>query len=460
MSETAQEVELALDHRCRLAVVLGIGFMALFLALQLNAVDLEYAPQLKPAPLKGVESDYFDRHPIKWNVIPLSTVMKGPNEFDWSSLENKLHHASAAGKMMILRPVMDYFSPHHRLPLYLTNIPGATYTVPRDYAFLNYPQGATVPVYTNEATRAAITNFIRAFGEKYDGDPRIGFIEAGLIGTWGEWYSLNLIKYPQTTVPLEMKEEILQTYQDSFKRTKVLMRWPDKDLAERPFGYHDDWFAHWNSPDSLLKMQTKAGTNALSRWQTHPIGARLHPDFDTDYKSNSLDLSLVTEEKLLALIRRDHISWVRYPRPKPMSIPSVVMANLEKLAPKMGYELYVPTADWKLDTLRKSLQLSVAVTNTAVAPFYYSWQMEVGLWHNGKLQQTWPVDWDITRILPDEDSITYTATLNEFPRHLKNARLLLHVVNPMKSGFPLRFANQTQDADLDGWLTLGSIENN
>ncbi len=457
MSETAQEVELALDHRCRLAVVLGICLVAFFSSLRLDAAELEYAPQLKPAPLKGLESSH--QSTISWNVIPLSTVMKGPNEFDWSYLENKLNYSSAAGKMMILRPVMDYFSPHHRLPLYLTNIPGATYTVPREYAFLNYPQGATVPVYTNEFVRAAITNFIRAFGEKYDGDPRIGFVEAGLIGTWGEWYSLNLIKYPHTTVPLEMKEEILQTYQDSFKRTKVLMRWPDKDLAGRPFGYHDDWFAHWTSPDSLFRMQTKAGTNALSRWQTHPIGARLHPDFDTDYKSNSLDLSLVTEEKLLALIRRDHISWVRYPRPNPRYIPSVVLANLEKLAPKMGYELYVSTADWTLNKLGKNLQLSATITNTAVAPFYYTWQMEVGLWHNGELQQTWPVDWDITRILPGEDAIIYTATLNEFPRRLKNARLLLHVVNPMKSGFPLRFANQTQDADLDGWLTLGSVEN-
>jgi len=100
----------------------------------------------------------------------------------------------------------------------------------------------------------------------------------------------------------------------------------------------------------------------------------------------------------------------------------------------------------------------VTVTNTAVAPFYYPWQVEVGLWHDQKLQKTWPVDWDITRIIPGDGAITYTATLDEFPRRLKNARLLLHVVNPLKSGFPLRFDNTTQDQDFEGWLTLGNIE--
>jgi hypothetical protein len=34
---------------------------------------------------------------------------------------------------------------------------------------------------------------------------------------------------------------------------------------------------------------------------------------------------------------------------------------------------------------------------------------------------------------------------------------VLHVINPLAGGIPLRFANATQDADLDGWLTLGTF---
>jgi len=37
-------------------------------------------------------------------------------------------------------------------------------------------------------------------------------------------------------------------------------------------------------------------------------------------------------------------------------------------------------------------------------------------------------------------------------------RLALRVPNPLPKGRPLRFANTSQDADLDGWLTLGEVK--
>lgn len=42
------------------------------------------------------------------------------------------------------------------------------------------------PDYEDLRLRAALTNDIAALGARYDGDPRIGFITAGLLGTWGE----------------------------------------------------------------------------------------------------------------------------------------------------------------------------------------------------------------------------------------------------------------------------------
>jgi hypothetical protein len=32
--------------------------------------------------------------------------------------------------------------------------------------------------------------FIAALGRRYDGDSRIGFITAGLLGGWGEWHGM------------------------------------------------------------------------------------------------------------------------------------------------------------------------------------------------------------------------------------------------------------------------------
>ncbi|MGV3755264.1 MAG: DUF4832 domain-containing protein [Verrucomicrobiota bacterium] len=459
MSETAQEVELALDHRCRLAVVHGICLMALLCALNTHAATLQYAPQTNAVPLKGLERRPPGKSTIAWDYLLLRDVVSGPDEFVWDKLEAKLNRASSFGKQMILRPTMDVWSQYPVLPGYLTNLSGASIFIDGKTQPQSYPKGGIVPVYTNAATRAAMTNFINAFAEKYDGDPRIGFIEVGLLGTWGEWYNINIRSWPNSSVPLHLKREVLTAYQTHFKKTKLLMRWPDKDLGEFPFGYHDDWFAFWKTRDSLYQKQTNAGPETLFRWQTVPIGARLHPEFSSPDKVQQLPAQYATPAHLLGLIQRDHISWLRFSWDE-RYVPSNLRMDLEDLSSKMGYELHVPQADWRRETRPQQLHLSVTITNTAVAPFYYPWQVEVGLWHDEKLQQIWPVDWDITRILPGEDAITYTAILNGFPRRLKNARLLLHVVNPMKSGFPLRFANQTQDVDLDGWLTLGSIENN
>lgn len=457
MPEEVKEVELASDHRCRLAVVLGICLMAIFSPPDIHGASLQYTPQTNTVPLKGLERRAQVKSSITWEYLYLHQVMTGPNEFNWEHLESRLNRASAMGKQMILRPVMDVWSTYPVLPGYLTNIFGAAFKVDDKNYYIGYPKGGIVPVYTNSETRSAITSFIRAFGERYDGDPRLGFVEVGLIGTWGEWWNINVRSWPETSVPVELKREVLQSYQTYFKKTKVLMRWPDKDLAEFDFGYHDDWFAFWKIPDSLHKWQTRAGPEALERWKTQPIISRLHPEYDNREKNSSLPPDYFTKDHILSLIQRDHLSCIRLPSYRYGSIPTNVVTHLIELTPKLGYELYVPKADWKRDTAKKTLQLSVTITNCGVAPFYYPWTMEAGLYHKGSLQETWPIMWDITRIIPGEAAITYTATLPDFAPKENDANLLIRVINPLKQGPPLRFANTTQDADLDGWLTLGSI---
>jgi len=458
MAEETEEVALARDHRCCLAVVLSISLFVLLSAFSVHAVELDYAAQIKPAPLKGLASDLQHLNSFDWEYLPLRSVMTGSNEFDWKRLETLAERSSSKGKTVILRPVLDLYSTYSCVPNYLTNIEGATLRIEKSADFFGYPQNGIVPIYTHPAIRTAITNFIQNFADKYDGDPRIAFIEIGLIGTWGEWYNINMKKWPETMVQPEMATEVLQSYQNHFKKTKLLMRWPHKEFRPYPFGYHDDWFAEWRFRNSLYRSETNVGAAALTRWMTQPIGARLHPEFGNGNAVKYLDEE-ISQERLLGLIQRDHISWLR-PRKGDnwQDLPPALQKNLEALASKMGYELYVSHAEWMPES--GTLQLNTTITNTAVAPFYYPWTVEVGLWSDNKLQKTWTTDWDITRIIPGQDAITYEITLKEFPATSKDARFLLRVVNPLKNGFPLRFANKTQDADLDGWLTLGEIGKN
>eukprot|EP01052_Picozoa_sp_SAG31_P004428 SAG31_NODE_183_length_20987_cov_8.711078_12_plen_46_part_00 len=43
------------------------------------------------------------------------------------------------------------------------------------------------PNYADLHLIAALESFIAEFGRRYDADPRIGFVQVGLLGYWGEW---------------------------------------------------------------------------------------------------------------------------------------------------------------------------------------------------------------------------------------------------------------------------------
>ncbi len=479
MVEETEEVELARDHRCCLAVALSISnFMRSIITRHLILIlamwnwgisglgaELQYQTQTNASPLKGLEIDYEKNNTFIWRYLSLRSVMIGPNEFDWSSFETSLEKTSSQGRHQIIRPVLDLYSPQHHLPSFLTNQPRATYLIESPQTFFGYPKGGIVPVYSNANMRAAITNFITVFAAKYDGDPRIGFIEVGLIGTWGEWWNINMSRWPQTLVPPELTREVLELYQSQFKQTKILARWPDKDFSHYSFGYHDDWFAFWKNPGTFYKRLTNSGPAAVNRWKTEPVGARLHPEF-CDYDRGPLYLKEdVSVERFIQLIQRQHVSWIRLPYPDSLKMIQRVrppyyaaITNLIVAAQRTGYELYCSRSDWHQNG--KSLNLSVTITNTGVAPFYYPWKMELGLVQGGQPQKSWSTSWDIRRVIPGEGSVQYDITIDDFPFPPKQGKLALRIVNPLPKGYLLRFANKTQDADLDGWLTLGEIGKN
>lgn len=444
--------------RC-LSLILAILHWA---ALSGQGVELRYQTQTNLAPLKGLEIEYNRNNTFEWRYLSLRKVMTGPNEFDWSYLESSLEKTGSQGRHQIIRPVLDLYSPQHYLPTYLTNRPGATHLIEIPQTFFGYPKGGIVPVYSHADTRAAITNFITAFAAKYDGDPRIGFIEVGLLGTWGEWWNINMSTWPQTIVPPDLANEVLGLYQSQFKQTKILARWPDKEFGNYSFGYHDDWFAFWKKPDTFYNRLTNSNPSAISRWKTEPIGARLHPEF-SNYERGPLYTQEETSiERFVQLIQRQHVSWIRLPYPD--SLKNIqkyrppyysALTNLIIAAQKTGYELHCQRAGWALKG--STLHASVTITNTGVAPFYYPWKIEIGLIQDEKLTKAWPTSWNITRVIPSEGAVKYDITINDFPISLADGKLVLRIVNPLPNGFPLRFANETQDKDLNGWLTLGKV---
>jgi hypothetical protein len=341
---------------------------------------------------------------------------------------------------------------------------------------------------------AALESFIAEFGRRYDGDPRIGFVTIGLIGFWGEWHTWPMDGYTQETnvyraqpdpteenwMPsAETQERILQAYDEAFDTTRLLLRYPmlpNRGRSASPgkqvhyksmdfnMGYHDDSFAYntlfgedWYF---MGKMEWAGGIN---KWKEEPIGGELRPEIqiavwvDPPTRTDVEDFSAAVDDTHVSWLIAHDLFTVRSITPE----TPVYQAALAG-ARRMGYEFYVSAV--KLPDISSSDPLGVAIRlqNTGVAPFYYDWPVELGVGDStGKLITTYNPGWHITNIFPAAAGETpyvewdYSSATPQLDPGTYT--LLLHVVNPLPNGKPLKFANTTQDVNLPGWLTLGDF---
>ncbi len=435
----------------------------------LAQTPLEYVPAAVDNPLKGLvpySGDKRDKfpHSMEFNYLPLSDLMTGMEEFNWQPLEKQLNGVASRGHQMVFRVWMVYPGHDEGIPEFLVK-DGLKVTTWMNSNTAPFPPAKVhTPDYNDPRMRRALKNFVAALGERYDGDPRIGFITAGLLGTWGEWH-----EYPRQDLfaSKETQAEVMDAFEAAFKTTPVLLRYPSGEdhwlyaaNAERPFGYHDDSFA-WatletgREEDAWFYMPSlrAAGKSAVDKWKTQPIGGEIRPDlwgmiFDDDVKhEQAQDFSKSVQET--------HASWLMDTGMMEKKQPKTRIATASAAVQKMGYEFYILQSS--LNRTGSKFEVKLRLRNTGVAPFYYDWPVVLGaLNETGRLLKEWPTDWKVTSLLPGEErSWETTLKTNNLPEGTQ--WLAVRVVNPLKNGVPLRFANSSKLQQSDGWFRVGEV---
>jgi hypothetical protein len=432
------------------------------------AAALPYAPAPPDNPLKGFVT-YPGEHPtfphsLEWVYTRVSEVMTGPTHFDWAVFERKLDAAAARGCQFCARFYLEYPNRKTGVPQFLldqaltvrcwTNRSGAS----------SPPEVNLTPDYEDPRLRAALTQFIHAFGARYDGDPRLGFVELGLLGLWGEWHTGPKGHWFASK---EVQREVMDAYETAFKRTRLVARYPAgpqdpryADNNQRPLGYHDDSFAwatvHTGRPGDDWFFETLLrGAGALDNWRRQPIGGEVRPEvWDCLFDEPSC---APEGQDFAACVAVTRVSWLCNQGAFRPALNGAARERAIRAAQSIGYELQVTSAD--LAMASGELTVTLSVTNTGVAPFYYDWPVELGaLDSTGTLAARWTTPWKLTAIQPGRDPVRWQFQ-TPVPRVAPGThRLVLGVPNPLASGKPLRFANQAQDRDRAGWLTLGTLE--
>ena len=439
-------------------------------AFAAERVPLAPAPSPVDNPLKGLvpyQADVraFFPHSLEFNYLPFSALVKGYDDFDWTPMEKLLDGIAGRGHQAVFRVFLEYPDKKGVIPDFLVKdglkVHKWLYTETQPFP----PAPIETPDYEDKNLRKSLRNFIVALGKMYDGDPRIGFITAGLLGTWGEWHT-----YPKSELfaSKTVQAEVMTAYEEAFKVTPVLLRYPAGEKtwqkapnAKRKFGYHDDSFA-WATLDTgkkaddwfYLPALKAAGPDAVAKWKTHPIGGEIRPEawgkvFDAKPGNKQI-------QDFRKCMEQTHATWLMDSGMFQKKQKADRIARATDEVRRMGYDFHIPGVTIG-DVTGGKLAVRVEVVNQGVAPFYYDWKPEYGLLRDGKPVKTIPGTGKLVGLLPGDKPRVWADTLDLTGVKPGEYRLAVRVPNTLKNGHPLKFANKAQDADAAGWLTLGPV---
>lgn len=465
------------------AILLIAPFSPTYSIAQSN-FQLTYQPAPVDNPLKGLvpyQGDVRNRfpHSLEFNYIPYSALVKNFDDYDWQPLEQLLDDVASRGHQSIIRIFLEYPDKSGIIPPFLIN------SGLKVHRYLNTntqpfpPAQVETPDYENANLRKSLKNFIAAFGKKYDGDPRLGFITAGLLGTWGEWHT-----YPREELfaSKSVQNEVLSAYESAFKITPVLLRYPagknDEQKApnaNRNFGYHDDSFAwatlHTGKQDEewfFLTALKEAGKPAEDKWKTHPIGGEIRPEawgivFDEQPGNPQV-------QDFQRCVHETHVSWLMDSGMFETKQSADRIRRAIDQVRQMGYEFHIPLANLQVTTPNSTtpnsktsnshtLNIEVNVENRGVAPFYYPWKTEYALLapNANKPITTLQGNGLLTELLPKSPARTWRESFVLDGVPAGEYTLAIRVPNALRQGNPVRFANMEQDRDAPTWCSLGTI---
>jgi hypothetical protein len=406
-------------------------------------------------PYKGVYTTL--PHSMEYTYISWKDIQTDYNTFTWNTVDAFLTEASGRGHHSVFRVYADYPKKAYGVPQFLDTIPRHAYT---DYSNTT----SYSPDYDNSNLRQAMLNTIAALGARYDGDSRIGFIEVGFLGFWGEWHTFP---HNDWFASIATQNMILDAFEQAFRKTKILMREPKPgtDMNGRAIGYHDDSFAYstYGTVDgaSWYFWPKVIAAGEGRKWKTQPIGGELRPEIQLTIWNDSC---LCTNgESGLAMqyynmcVDSTHASWLLAGNlfsPGNTGTPHIrTLAGARRL----GYDLFVSSVALPNVVPSDSIRICIRIQNRGVAPFYYPWHLQLGLANEVKtVVAVWETRWELMGVI-DTSDVTFSHT--QQPAGLLNGTytLLLRAVDPMPGGKSLAFANASWGRDVADWLSLGSF---
>lgn len=201
---------------------------------------------------------------------------------------------------------------------------------------------------------------IRAVAARYDGHPRVEFLDIGSYGIWGEWHTPN-------GKPWEIRRQIIDMYLDSFRKTPLVSMSDDAEalayaLAHgtgfRRDGVGSPWHeANWIGSKKYAKVKGFA-----DQWKQAPVVFEWFGPYDF------LQRRQWSFDRAIDFLLANHVTFINDNIGK---VPDAEWPKLQKLARLSGYRFVLREISHAPRTARgATLPIEMQWSNVGVGKLY------------------------------------------------------------------------------------------
>ncbi len=365
------------------ALLTAVGLSCLLFAAAAEARDVDLVPMDDPLPnpYKGIApyADTFYAAPavpqslfyddVTWRRMEPDAA----EAFRWHALEDDWEPHLALGRRVGFRfKVADPWSGDE------VDVP--SWLVDRGVALREYEiDGGTGeapdwddPIFLGEHDRV-----IAALGERYNGDPRVAWVDVGTYGIWGEWH---VYRNPHLAGSEATKQRILDAYLHAFPDTRLVIPFDDDFatayMAERGHGIRNDCLGPLDANAWYTESLDRISPQLVpEQYKRGIIGGEFCGGTE-----GALESMADRFDATLAFIEATHWTFVGPAGAILLEAEGGLLVKAQALHKQLGYRFRVATVEYSSPvTAGAEFAVAAAVVNEGSAPFYHPWEAVVSL---------------------------------------------------------------------------------
>jgi hypothetical protein len=302
---------------------------------------------------------------------------------------------------------------------------------------------STAPDWNNEAFLSRWEALWAELGKRYANDPRLGYVDVGGYGKYGEWWVDGAAPHITDANGLRMIKAVASAFPTKHVLINTMspVKFTMAALAANPnLGIRTDSLG---CPNMYSMVTDTVDTRLSEVWKTRPFYSEWGTTGDPVAGK--------------AQVTKWHVSTTSSEnmRLKYAAMTPTQQAAFTTAIRSAGYRYAVTKVTVGPLVRGKAGYVTTAISNLGSAPTYDGWSVQLWL-INSKGQKTWAkaLSVDPRKILPGSKTITTKFTVpTTLPRGTYTATIA--VVDRLKYSAPMYLSNYSRRAD--GSYTLGSV---